>query len=244
MSKPRTRAYMCACVGEYRCMESVQYSEQNATPRHIPVPLKSVFASSPRGSDFKNFPQNHPIVGESFTSSNEFEVPVDLLPAVADLEPVPAAIVQPGEYHPGYCEQMLAFFDRPKMETVYDTFTWKSGAVTEKERKVPNLPPHFSEFARKIGVTTRTLKRWASQHTEFKEAYEQCQEIFEEFLIDNGLVGSYGAIAMKFVAVNRSKMKDKSVQENVTLDINKVLDKIAAGEVKPGGQMVLENEEF
>lgn len=158
------------------------------------------------------------------------------------LPPTPVERVQPGQYHPGYIDQMLRFFDRPKMREIIDTYTWKSGAVSEKIRYVPNTPPHFSEFARKIGVTTRTLKAWCRAHPEFKDAYDQCQEILEEFLIDNGLVGAYGAIAMKFVAVNRSKMKDKSVQENHTVNINEVLDMIAAGKLKPGGDMELPSE--
>ena len=138
---------------------------------------------------------------------------------------------------------MIDYFDRPKTKKIYDTYTWKSGAVSEKERFVPNTPPHFSEFARSIGVTTRTLNRWAREHPEFREAYQVCQEIFEEFLIDNGLMGSYGAIAMKFVAVNRSKMKDKQVHENQSVDLNKVLDAIADGKVRPGGLMELPGEE-
>lgn len=176
--------------------------------------------------------------------SGEFEVPAEPVSKISpEIKNHPTftdqtiQIVHPGDYHPGYAEQMLRWFDRPKTKKIYDSYTWKSGAVSEKERFIANTPPHFSEFARSIGVTTRTLRRWARDHTEFGEAYQMCQEILEEFLIDNGLTGSYGAIAMKFVAVNRTRMKDKVVQENVTIDINKVLDGIAAGKVKPGGQL-------
>lgn len=204
---------------------------RNQAPRDTPAPFNGAQPSTSLGAPNKNLSKNHPTITESFTSS----------------EPVPTEqsiqIVQPGEYHPGYAADMLRWFDRPKVKKIYDTYTWKSGAVSEKERFIANTPPHFSEFARSIGVTTRTLKRWARDHQEFREAYESCQEILEEFLIDNGLTGSYGAIAMKFVAVNRTKMKDKVVTENVTIDINKVLDGIAAGKVKPGGQLELPGED-
>lgn len=212
-------------------MAGAQFKQSNDTPRATPSPFNVDPAPVSLGAPISSAPKNHPSFAESFTS-NEFPVPPA---AVQPVEIIPVEKVAAGEYHPGIIDQMFEFFDRPKIKEIYDTYTWKSGAVTEKVRYVPNTPPHFSEFARKIGVTTRTLKRWASKHPEFRDAYEQCQEIFEEFLIDNGLTGSYGAIAMKFVAVNRSKMKDKVVQENQNVDINKVLDQIADGKVKPGG---------
>lgn len=212
-------------------MAGAQFKQSNDTPRATPNPFNADLAATFQGAPIENFSQNHQPIAESFTS-NEFPVPPAAVPSA---EIVPAERVAPGEYHPGIIDQMFEFFDRPKMKEITDYYTWKSGAVSEKIRYVPNTPPHFSEFARKIGVTTRTLKRWASKYPEFRDAYEQCQEIFEEFLIDNGLTGSYGAIAMKFVAVNRSKMKDKVVQENQNVDINKVLDQIADGKVKPGG---------
>jgi len=224
---------------------------RNQAPRDTPAPFNGAQPSTSLGAPNKNLSKNHPPITESFTSSpNEFGV---LAESVSEFQPAPEnhptiaegaiQIVQPGEYHPGYAADMLRWFDRPKVKKIYDTYTWKSGAVSEKERFIANTPPHFSEFARSIGVTTRTLKRWARDHQEFREAYESCQEILEEFLIDNGLTGSYGAIAMKFVAVNRTKMKDKVVTENVTIDINKVLDGIAAGKVKPGGQLELPGED-
>lgn len=205
-------------------MDTVQESQsKNQSPEGGVGPFNANFPTLSLGTHFKNFTENHPTVAESNTS----------------FQPVAGEPVQPGEYHPGYIDQMLQYFDRPKMKEIIDTYTWRSGSVSEKSRFIPNTPPHFSEFARKIGVTTRRLKQWCREYPEFREAYEQCQEIFEEFLIDNGLTGSYGAIAMKFVAVNRSKMKDKQVHENHTLDMNDVLDRIAAGQVKPGGDMEL-----
>jgi len=204
----------------------------------VGVEPRTVISSTPVSQSHQE-PQAH---GGSLTR-NEAPVVVSIESSPAEI-PAISQVVGPGEYHPGYAEQMVRYFDKPKVKKIYDTYTWKSGAVSEKERFVPATPPHFSEFARSIGVTTRTLKRWAAQHEEFREAYITCEEIYEEFLIENGLTGAYGAIAMKFVAVNKTKMKDKVVTENQHVDINKVLDQIAAGNLKPGGQLELQGSDY
>ena len=235
-------------------MAGATLKPQNQAPRATPTPFNADRGHNSLGDPNISAPQNHQPIAESFTSeqenpspmtaahidavsSNEFYIPQSADTPAAALPTQPAAVetVKRGEYHPGYVQQMLEYFDRPKVKEVIDTYTWKSGAVSEKKRYMPNTPPHFTEFARSMGVSAATLKRWAAAHEEFGEAYQICQEIFEEFLIDNGLTGAYGAIAMKFVAVNRSKMKDKQTNENVNLDINDVLDQIAAGKLKPGG---------
>lgn len=239
-------------VGYNTGMTGINSQKQMIAPRQTPGTLFSDRGRPPLGGHIKNATKNHPTIAQSITSSaetaNEFNV--EQAPA-AQIQPAPknhsdvltVETVQPGQYHPGYCEQMIEYFDRPKMKEIIDSYTWKSGAVSEKSRFVPNTPPHFSEFARSIGVTTRTLNKWARENPEFRNAHQICQEILEEFLIDNGLVGAYGAIAMKFVAVNRSKMKDKQVHENQAIDLNQVLDAIADGKVRPGGQMELPGEE-
>lgn len=223
-------------------MSGATFKSQNQAPRVTPMAVDQGQPVTTLGVQNENATQNHPTFAQSNTSPaapaasaevNGFDVPLPAAPAAVEK----VDVIQPGEYFPGLCEQMVQYFDRPKVKETVDTYTWKSGAVSEKKRHVPATPPHFSEFARKIGVTTRTLKIWAGKYPAFGEAYETCGEIYEEFLIENGLTGAYGAIAMKFVAVNKTKMKDKVVQENVALDINKVLDQIAAGQVKPGGQL-------
>lgn len=174
----------------------------------------------------------------NFTPPRDFGAHVFsvLIPPAPSVLPAVEKIAS-GEYHPGYIDQMLAYFDRPKMKETIETFTYRSGAVDKRVKYVANTPPHFSEFARQIGVTTRKLKLWAKNNPAFREAYETCQEIFEEFMIDNGLTGQYGAIAMKFVAVNRTKMRDKTESLSRTVNMNEVLDQIAAGKSLPGGRL-------
>ena len=258
--------YLALRAGYNTGMTGINSQKQMIAPRQTPGSPFSNQSNLSLGGKIKNPPKTtfNRLTNTESVAQNQraqfFQNPESVSPSpnnefhVAPTQPLPPSkvtpspevsieTVKPGEYHPGYCDQIIRYFDRPKTKKIYDSYTWKSGAVSEKERFVPNTPPHFSEFARSIGVTTRTLSKWCRENPEFRDAYQVCQEIFEEFLIDNGLVGSYGAVAMKFVAVNRSKMKDKQVHENQNIDLNKVLDAIADGKVRPGGIMELPGEE-
>lgn len=198
---------------------------KSQTPHGTPVPLNAGKAGTFSGASLENSLQKN-FNPEQLT------------------QPSIGVVVKPGEYHPGYIPEMLAYFDRPKTREIVSTFTWKSGAVDEQRKVVPNTPPHFSEFARKIGVTSQTLKNWAKKYPGFKVAYQQCQEILEEFLIDNGLTGAYGAVAMKFVAVNKTSMKDKTETVEKKVDINKFLDDLQSGKILPGrGNELIEDED-
>lgn len=161
----------------------------------------------------------------------------DLLNPEPKAVSVASEVVGKGEYHPGYCKQMFDYFNRDKYRTITEEYTYKSGYVETKNKKVPNAPPEFSEFARSIGVTKRTLEKWRREHPEFAEAYESCADLYEEFLVHHGLLGNYGAIFGKFVAVNRTRMKDKQETTTRVIDMRKVLDDIASGKLKPGGQL-------
>lgn len=142
-------------------------------------------------------------------------------------------IVGKGEYIPEYCNRMVEYFENvQKVRVVIETLTWKNGEIREVEKEVPNAPPQFSEFARSIGVTHRTLKGWAKSHTEFNEAYEMCREIFKEFLIANGLTGKYPSQITTFVAKNETDMVDNVTVNNVNFNMKDFLDKLEKGEVK------------
>lgn len=129
-------------------------------------------------------------------------------------------------YDPIFAENMyLWFVNKPKYRTVIETAYWKNGEERTKERQVPNPPPHFSEFAREIGVTEKILKKWAKAYPEFAESYEACSAIIKEFLIDNGLLKNYDPTFAKFAATYLTDMRDKTEVLKRTVDLNKILDK-------------------
>lgn len=125
---------------------------------------------------------------------------------------------------------MYAYFSgREKEKKITDTYIWKNGEVEEKYKMLPNTPPHFSEFARSIGVTARKLKAWAKTHIEFGEYYDACVDIIQEFYIDNGITGKYAGQFSIFAAKNTTKMKDVQESLHKTVNFKDVLDAIEKG---------------
>lgn len=134
---------------------------------------------------------------------------------------------KPVHYHPEIGNLMYRWFaNLPKVRVVSETMVWKNGEVREVTREVACPPPHFSEFARELNITESRLKGWAKKHPEFREAYLACKAIIKEFMIDNGLLGKYQGQFAQFTAKNITDMKDKTVEQKQTVDINKLLDQI------------------
>lgn len=156
--------------------------------------------------------------------------PASPVPAVAGVV-LPASPRAPKPYKSEYAQMMIDYFSRAeKFRETFDTITWKNGEVKEIARQIPAAPPMFSTFARKIGVSVKQLKAWAKKFPEFLDACEQCQDIFKEFLIENGLLGHYPSQMTIFVAKNETDMKDKSTTDHRVWDMKAVLDAIARGE--------------
>ena len=59
--------------------------------------------------------------------------------------------------------------------------------------------PTFEGFAKRIGVTVRTLERWAAEKEDFGEAYERCRDVQKRFLIIGGLTERYNSAFAKFM---------------------------------------------
>lgn len=135
--------------------------------------------------------------------------------------PIQGEIVEqyPDGYKPEYAESIIDFFEqKPKYGIITETLVWKSGEVREVQKKVPNAPPSFREFAQSLGVRYKKLEQWAQKYPEFQEAMEECTEIYKDFLIENGLLGQYPGDFTKFVAKNKVGMKDQTEQKNLTVN--------------------------
>lgn len=134
------------------------------------------------------------------------------------------------EYYPGAGLQMVEFFlAKAKYRITMDVHYRKDGEMREFERHIPNSPPMFSEFGRTIGVSERTLKSWAKKEPAFQEAFEICQDIIQEFFVENGVKGDYSAAFAIFAAKNLTKMKDVTVNKNEVYDMKGILDQLEKG---------------
>jgi len=172
---------------------------------------------------FSQLPQND----STFPGSEKSEKNLEIQVSPTQQE---GLLVKQGEYRPEYGPQMYAWFASKEKATItYDSYVWRTGEVSEKKRVVPNPPPHFSEFARSIGVTWATLKRWKKANPEFSEYYDACVDIIQEFIVDNGLTGAYVGQFGIFAAKNLTKMKDVVVNKNENWDMKSVLDAIEKG---------------
>lgn len=181
---------------------------------------------SPRGTLQKNHTPNDstlPVVSD--TTSTGLLDPEDEAPLSA--KQVAKALRTRVAYDEKFVEKMLNYFmSVEKSRETIDTYTWKSGEVSEKTRNIPNPPPSFSEFGRSIGVSENTLKNWAKKHDLFGEAYDMCQDIVQEFFVHNGVRGDYSGQFAIFAAKNLTKMKDVQINKNENYDMKAVLDSL------------------
>lgn len=182
---------------------------------------------NPQGN-FKEAPSMKVVVDFESTENRASQNAAQILDVAID--PPKSFKINKVEYDARFGPEMYEYFStREKYKITYDTYTWKNGEITEKERKVANTPPHFSEFARSIGVTARRLKMWAKKYEEFSEYYDACIDVIQEFYIDNGVTGKYSGQFSIFAAKNTTKMKDVQETLNKTVNFKDVLDAIEKG---------------
>ena len=135
------------------------------------------------------------------------------------------------EYEKTHGADMLEFFlSKSRSRIATETHYAKDGSLFEREKVVPNAPPMFSEFGRTIGVSDRTIKSWVKKYPEFAEAYEICQDIIQEFFVENGVKGNYASQFSIFAAKNLTRMKDVMVNKNENYDMKSILDAIERGQ--------------
>ena len=144
---------------------------------------------------------------------------------------------RPSKYEPRFADMLIDFFNIEKFEKQMMEeeirYSAKTGVKVSEKRKfklVPNDLPTFEAFARKIGVTKKTMLNWVEsvedpeapepvyKYPDFLHAYNVAKAIQKEFLIDNGLKGNYPPASFIFVAKNVTDMTDKQIIETNDAD--------------------------
>ena len=143
---------------------------------------------------------------------------------------------RPTLYKSRYCSMLINFFGIEPFTEVkvprYDEGdrVYKSGL--KAGRKVlthyeilrnPNRLPTLQRFAKKIGVSTSSVYRWIDEkdgafQKKFRDAFTHARVLRQNFLMENGLVGTHNPGYAKFVATNLTDMKDSKQQELVGED--------------------------
>jgi hypothetical protein len=159
---------------------------------------------------------------------------------------------RPTKYKPEYCEEIIKFFSvepyqKEIVEVSTSTTTNSKGGTSEfrkeKYQRVSNPLPFFEAFGRSIGVSDDTIVNWAKKYPEFLAAYNTAKALQKEFLVQNGLAGTYPPASFIFTAKNITDMRDKQEVEatkkfDVTglekLDDSQLDDLIKALQVRTG----------
>ncbi len=124
-------------------------------------------------------------------------------------------MARPSTYDPIYCDQIIEYFEEKASEDTrelaptiteeigYDSKGEKSSRKAEVRRICAELPT-LQGFARSIGVSTKTLTKWAADYEEFGDAHARAKDIQQQLLVDRGLTRQYDSAAFVFVMQNIS----------------------------------------
>ena len=85
--------------------------------------------------------------------------------------------------------------------------------------------PSFSKFARSIGATLADIEEFLT-HEEFRRAYDECNEIRRDYLIDNALCKRLDGSLTKFLLASEFGMgeyKDGSADKDIEFTL-RVID--------------------
>ena len=128
---------------------------------------------------------------------------------------------RPTKYKPEYCQQIIEYFSREPVTTLYKREYYKDGALkSETPILHPADFPTLQEFANMIGVSKQTVLTWTEQHEEFMDAFTRAKDIQESIWLKNGMSNLYNAQFAQFFGKNCLGYKDKvEVDSKVDADI-------------------------
>lgn len=114
----------------------------------------------------------------------------------------------PTKYLPELCQNLLNFFDIEPIIYRDITITYKDGSTKEiSEAEGVNLP-FFTQWCRRVGISTETMYQWIKQYPQFSDAYKKAKECQEEILVVNALRGTYNNAFAIFYSKNKLGYKD------------------------------------
>lgn len=149
----------------------------------------------------------------------------------------PAKMGRPTDYRPEYCQQIIEYFSVEPYREVEVLKHTNNGPYTTTEFRANDFPS-FAGFCSKIGTSRVTMLEWCKKHPDFLNAYRQCKELQEHFMLINGLKGTVNTHFSIFAAKNLLSYTDKKdpdtviYNDNSTRKYNKMSEEELEAEVK------------
>lgn len=81
--------------------------------------------------------------------------------------------------------------------------------VSDNGIRLTVAPPHLSQYARSIGVSTKSLRDWGEMFPEFLAALNLANDIHLEMLSDGALLGDYNPKIAKLLMDYRHGIREK-----------------------------------
>lgn len=129
-----------------------------------------------------------------------------------------------GQFQFEYCDKVIEFFD----EEPYLQVARKGAGGRMETALVPCKLPLMGRFATSIGVPSRKLKTWRSEHEDFDHACEIAQDLQEYIVVTNSLMGLYEKTFAKLIVKNKlgwTETAENDITSNV--NIQGLLEKVA-----------------
>lgn len=150
---------------------------------------------------------------------------------------------RPTKFKPEHCQMIVDFFSGEpyELKEIITEGTGKNPWKKVEYKLFPNKLPTITDFSAKIQVDDDQIVEWAKKSVDkeldrkisgkywgelngelvsFHAAYARAKQLYKNFLIHNGLVGTHNAPYAKFVAINTTDMKDESVVRTPDLPTN------------------------
>jgi hypothetical protein len=129
-----------------------------------------------------------------------------------DRQKQPYKLGRPTKYKVGYCQSLIDYFTLDKLYTytLKSKITSKTGNIIENFEKLATPPVFFSDFAYKIGTTSKTLLEWTKHFPAFSVAYTRAKELQHQHIVKLANIGLYNSNFAQFTMVNISEWRIKN----------------------------------
>lgn len=145
---------------------------------------------------------------------------------------------RPSKYREEYCDDIINYFEKCQAEIILDIKFFQANKnnpiskilnpladeETEEELKTLNAAsvkqieqklvmtrfPTITRYARSIGVNKTTIYERAKDHKDFSNSLEECKNIQESILIENGLQWTFNSQFAMFLLKNNHWYKEKA----------------------------------